>query len=841
MITPDPIVKGNGPDNASIMVVMDYPSKEEWQKKQAGVGSTGRLISQYFSDNGWDFSRVFKTCYLKQEFHLPKSKKAQEDAVREAHESIAPLKWGQILAEEIATVRPNVIVPVGELSTQYVSGRKPVGKLRGSVLPVSEQLKLDAGSLTICPYIRVIPVIHPRDIFQNWTHNIYTQLDYAKIVKYKDRTDLAREDYNLWICRKAAHLWNWWQRAQKGEYLTLDIETFFTFITCIGFCHDGREAVCVPLIEKNMGALERGLLLRLVSQILRHPIPKVNQNIKYDHHMLEDWGFWLENIAGDTMLLGHCIYPELPKGLDFYTSIYTDVAYYKDDGRDFTPKEGWDTLFYYNAKDALTAWQIYKRQVADAKDIGVWDFYKYKIFPLYTIYKKMEDRGIRIDQTERQVLGTKYSEILQVRHNYLISLTGRKKHNFNSPKQNADLVYNDLKFPPQYKTDHETGKKTLTTDEETLEELVLNYATTDEQREILWTLIWCKKIYKILGYIKVPFHMDGRMRTNTKLTGSKGGRVTNSETVDRIWFRNVKTSDYYNPRLPKSHEFSSVELGLSFQTIPKHGFEIGTINIGKELRRMYCASPGYSFVEGDGGQAEARVVCILADDAEALKEMNRKDFRRNKFKLKDDLHTKTAMLVLQKGFDEITESDRQDFGKKPRHAGNYDMGAARLSLMAHIPLATAQTVLTRFHSNSSKIRENFHQGIRSLVSNKRQLATPHGRVRQFFDRINNDTFKEAYSFIPQAVVSDHTKCDTLIPLQNIWCRDDKAYFLSESHDSLLFEVKNECVPEFSADFKRIEEEEIHFTSGSFISEIPLSIPLEVKTGDNWYDMHELKF
>jgi DNA polymerase I-like protein with 3'-5' exonuclease and polymerase domains len=218
--------------------------------------------------------------------------------------------------------------------------------------------------------------------------------------------------------------------------------------------------------------------------------------------------------------------------------------------------------------------------------------------------------------------------------------------------------------------------------------------------------------------------------------------------------------------------------------------------------------------------------------------MNRKDFKRNAHKIKDDIHTKTAMLVKMLSFEEITEAIRQDFGKKPRHAGNYDMGAARLSLMAHISLQQAQTAITRFHANNSKIRENFHFSIRSIITNKRLLVTPHGRQRQFFGRLNADTFKEAFSYIPQAVVSDHTKIDTLQPLEAE--TSEYASFLSESHDSLFFEVRDDKVNPFADRFKYWEEQPIHFDSGSFISDIELIIPLEIKSGENWYDLTEIK-
>jgi len=815
------------------MIVEDYPTKDEVISGRACMGAAGRLIAGYLRENSYDIEKTFKTCYIKEEFHMPRARKERRVAIQDVKKAE---NWGKILGDEIANVNPNVIISAGELSSQYLTSRNNVSiyKLRGSIIPISDIIRVDFGEPErIRSSIRCVPVIHPRDIISDWTYNAYTSLDYGKAVKNKDRTDVIKENYLLWICRTVRELGTWWSRAQKAKFLTVDIETFMGHITCIGFCHDGYEAISIPLVARETNPIERGLLLRLIYQILGSGIPLVNQNIKYDHHHTEQWGLRFKNVVGDTMLLGHCIYPELPKGLDFYTSIYTDISYYKDDGRDFNPKEGWDTLFYYNAKDALTDWIIYEKQIQDAKEVGVYDFYTNRVWPLYGIYKKMEDRGIRVDTTARDLLLVKYETMLSIRRNHLETISGKKDLNFNSPKQISDLVYGDLNFPKQFKTNKETGKKTLSCDEETLEELILNYGASKEAAEILWSILWCRKIYKILGYIKTPFHSDGRMRTNVKLAGTKSGRTSNSETTDWMWFKNSKDSLCYDKN-SKIGAICSTPLGLAFQTIPKHGFEIGQELIGADIRKMYVSSPGYTFVEGDGGQAEARVVCILSDDEDALNEMNRKDFKRNKYGIKDDLHTKTSMLVLSKGFDDITELDRQDFGKKPRHAGNYDMGAFRLSLMAHISIEKAQQAISRFHSNNPKVREVFHRRIRSLIDNKRMLSTPHGRIRQFFDRLGSDTYKEAFSYIPQAVVSDHIKFDTLTPL--IAEFENDAFFLSESHDSLFFEVRNNRISEFNERFRYHEEQPILFSSGSVISEIPLVIPLEIKTGENWYEM-----
>ncbi len=853
------LVKGHGCEDARIMIVTDYPSGEEYSSGKAGTGFVERRFASQFKDCNYDFGRTYITNLYKREFHLPRAKNQQEAYVTEYERDFLPDRYGTILANEIIEVSPNVILAAGELACRYLTGRKQILKQRGSILPLSEAVKLDSGRPdAVKPHIRVIPVIHPRDIAQKELHNAYSNLDIQRAIKYRERTDVHKDNSLLWICWNVQSLNNWWSdRGSKAKFLTIDIETYHGFITCIGFSHNGKEALSVPLLDRRMSMQDRGFCLRLIAKILRSKVPKVNQNIMFDDWELKNWGFTTANIEGDTMWLAHCLYPELPRDLGFLTSIYTEIPYYKDEGHDFKPSDGFDTLYLYNAKDALSAWQIYEAQERDARESGVWDFYRKKVWPLFNIYRKQAHRGIRIDPVEQSLLLSKYEGMLSDRHHRLEKLVGHDI-NYNAPQKVCDLIYNELGYEKQYKVDRETGKRGLTSGKETIEELVLNHSQGEVSDEILWNIVWCRKLFKLIKLIQTPYHDDGRMRTFPKITGTKSGRTSMSRTPDRVYYKNTRAHPFYKKAVSLG-KITSKQLGLSPQTIGKHGFVIEAeeddaeeeffswdtqgVDVGQDVRKMYIPTEGYVFIEGDGGQAEARVVSVLAEDWDALAEMNRKDFKRNKHGVKDDIHTKTAMLMLQIAFDEVTDVIRQNEGKKPRHAGNYDMQAARLALMLHCSIALAQTLLARFHANSSKIREVFHTTVRALMSNKRILTSPHGRMRQFLSRLTSEYFKEGYSWVPQATVSDHTKFTTIAPLTEKWCADDSdlAYFLSESHDSGFFEVKKECADDFAADFVKFGETPISFREGSFYRDFDLVIPVEIKmSSTNWYEMKEVK-
>src|SRR6185369_9408780 len=89
---------------------------------------------------------------------------------------------------------------------------------------------------------------------------------------------------------------------KEGGFLTFDIETYFQIPICISFCFDGFESVCVPLVDSSIDRDNRTLMMELVAKLLASPIPKVNQNIKYDWKIMERWQFYVNNVVGDTML-----------------------------------------------------------------------------------------------------------------------------------------------------------------------------------------------------------------------------------------------------------------------------------------------------------------------------------------------------------------------------------------------------------------------------------------------------------------------------------------------------------------------------------------------------------
>ncbi len=876
-------VNGVGPDSATIMVVADYPSKGEAAQETALVDKVGGQVDRLLKKAGSSLAAVYRTCFIKQPVPALEvrslNKRAREKIIYETQQNEF---YKQLLIQEIEAIKPNIIIALGEMALQFLTHEKGIYQFRGSILPINPLLKLSFQP-------KVIPTLHPRDIWQNIESMAYVTCDYQKAIKhqyYSNKIEF-KHNYLIWIARTFSQFQTWWlERGRYGKRLTYDIETYLNHITCVALCHDGKEALSVALWN-YASTEEQRLVWQLLAKILKSAIPKANQNIGFDSYFSNCWGLRLNNICDDTMLLGHCIYPELPKNLGFYNSIYTDIPYYKDEGKNFDPKlHSFDQYQYYNAKDALVTWQILEGMYEDAEEMGVLKFYQgwehdishYNVYsgnnintdtsgertnqdstssslvsndsscidisnniieqvekrkiklgmmPLFHIYQKINLRGIQVDEFQRYKLLRKYNMLYEMHVNNLRRAYGKNDFNVRSPTQVGKFLYEYLGIPAiTHKTD--SGKEAYDTDKETIENLYINGRLADTTKTAIKEVIIARKIATIINYVKAVTSHDGRLRTGFNLVGADTGRTTGSSFIEDEYYIDEKGSIDY------------LEVGMSLQVLPKRPYEQEEFEgetYGSDIPSMFVPSPGYVFIEGDGKAAEAGVVCVLSKDYDALDYMYwRKTTKKNRFGCKDDIHVLTAEWCTGKSFDSITQYERENYGKRPRHAGNYDQTKYGLSVWIHKPKDQCGVILERFHSNSPKIRTTFHAEVKQCLDRERKLVNPYGRRRDFFGRMGDSLYRVGFAQIPQSTVSDHTKfstiiLDALLPSSSCLC---------EKHDGLLYEVPTEDAGKFAETFKKVYERPIDFRQCSLPRDFDLIIPAEVKMSkDNWLDMTEI--
>jgi uracil-DNA glycosylase len=820
------LVRGHGNSNPKVFFIVDSAHGEDLRTDYAITGYDGDQIRYFCREQNLNLDDFYRTCLIKEEFKIgkaPKGKAVKEEFTDKSSNLIA--KYSNILLDEINTLQPNLIIPMGELSFRHFTNLASIRKFRGSVLPASGQFQL------IKP-LKILPILGPYP-FLNQDHKLrmVTRIDFSKIARNMLDTPIPDNLYNIWVARSSAALRTFIERhyqatVARGGFLTFDIETYFQMPICISFCFDGFESVCVPLVDSSIDRDNRALLMQLVAKLLASPIPKVNQNIKYDWKIMERWGFRVENVVGDTMLAASALYCEFPKNLGFLTSIYTDLPYFKDEGKEFDPDKGKrDRYYLYNAKDSLATSQIYTTQQKEIDETGTRFVYD-NLIKAMPIYKKMEQRGIRIDKERQLSLLCKYESLFHIQELKLRSLTGRQYFNPLSPKQCVELIFEELGYQP-VRGMGVTESGAPSTEEDSLD-LLAAYGNpkraTNTGPYILETIIGARKVHKVIEILTLHLHPDERFRCEFNLAGTENARTSAGETTDQFIYLD-------------GDKVRVVDLGHSLQTIGKHGFAINGVTYGKDLRSMFVPSPGMVFVEMDLSQAEARVDAVLSGNFDIL----------SVFDGPIGIHRLTGSWAYSCDPSEVKKNvlvdgiDRYHVAKQIRHSGERNITAEtlRVKFLPELSLGECTRLLKVFHEKQPEIREVFHKDIRAaLDAPSHCLVCPNGRRRDFFDRIGKSTYNEGFSFIPQAIVSDQTKFCGILP--TAVAAEGWAWLLTEQHDGVLYETKPENKERLAQIYVKNVQQPIDFRLCTLIRDYRLTIPAEVEWGLNWYEMESLK-
>jgi uracil-DNA glycosylase family 4 len=788
-------INGEGSASARIMIVGECPSTSDVQSGRPFSGESGKVLDHFLSEAGIKRGECYLTNVVK--YRAPGFKFKELGIDFDEQE--------RLLWNEIESIQPNVIIALGDLSCKTLTGNAKVASWRGSILQTKR------GLPKVIPTYSPAYFLYSREESDEAAFRYYQK--YVTIFDFKRAVDQSRfreyrlPERNLWVCRSSAELYDFIRRNERNEYLSVDIESHNCVPTAIGLAFKKHEALSIPFTSiygpSNPDGVNKTELINLWRMLFKLLDAKkiIGQNFKYDEQVLTRLGFRMR-LAGDTMLLQHTLNPEFPQSLAFITSVYTEEPYYKDEGKGYNPKKDpFSRLLLYNAKDAAVTIESWEVMVEEAKEVGVWDFFNSFVQPAHYLHSEMESRGLRVDYARRQEIIQKYEDQAVVLGKRINEIAGFPV-NVNSPKDVPLFLFEHLKFP---RREH--------TDEETLVALQANHAKTAEKYEAIDLILEKRRVNKTLGtYLYALPDYDDRMRTSIRITGTETGRVSNQILKPPI-----------RPQ----------KIGLAFQTITKHG------ETGSEIRSYFIPDPGKVFINADLSQADARVVAILSQDEELLR-----DFAEG-----NDIHSKTAAIVFGGDWKQYTkaahggeECNERFVGKTVRHAGNYDMKKNRLMIEVNTSAkkygisfsfneAKAGYALTRFHKANPNIKGVFHELIRQRLSADRTLVNPFGRRRVFYERWDSQLFGEAYAYIPQSTVHDHL-VRSMLQIQQ---RQPRLQFLLDAHDAFLGQIEPELVDETAEMILEVYNTPIDFSRCS-IQRGSLIIPGEVEVGENYRDL-----
>lgn len=824
-------VEGRGPIGARLAVIGEAPGRYEDETGIPFIGPSGGLLDEMLRTAGASRDEVYVSNVLK--YRPPNNDfwRHKEIVDERGHH----LDLGQSIKElyqELDVVNPNCILALGNEALRALTGLNGITKYRGSIL-----------TSTNAKY-KVVPSVHPANFLDrtdrdvqvfDYSAKMYVQLDFNRAVEESISKRLELPSRRLEIARNSLDVYRFLREYKNSPYAAIDIEAHRCVPVCIGIAFNRHHALSVPLFHDvpgwgNILGLSRNevaQMWKMCCDFLENvKIKKIGQNFKYDDQKLrKPIGIFTRPIWADTMFMAHTLYPELPKSLAFLTSIWTREPYYKDEYSEFNPqRDSIERILTYNCKDACVTVESFEEMYKEIVELNMEKFFFERVMRNHELYMKIEETGLLLNVERNKELRIKYNDWWRSSQNRLDSLCLREV-NAASPKQIASLLYTFLELPLRYDTDRKTGKQVVKTDEDTIVALLNNHiekSSNKDAREILNLVLDIRRIRKTIGtYLNAEPDYDGRIRTVYNPVGTETGRSSTSlqdaptRPAKRVLIGYTKKKGF-----PK---YKLKDIGLSFQTMTKHG------SIGSDLLSQFDADPGCLFVEVDMSQAEARVVALLAEDYELLKNFDTPGF---------DLHKTTASWIFNMSTKMITKELRF-CGKKTRHAGNYDMGkrrhmievnndARRFGIDIEISEWRAGKNLEIFHEYSPKIRSNFQSQIRDAIDSSRTLINPFGRRREFFERAGEDLYKEAYAQIPQSTVPDKLRDGAILMLEE----DPDLRIAVEWHDSLLMIVPINEVDKYVQLAYRCIETPIDFSECT-LKRGSLVIPIEAKVGETY--------
>ena len=166
---------------------------------------------------------------------------------------------------------------------------------------------------------------------------------------------------------------------RESQYLSVDIETQrpkenssnfnpgYVIPLTIGLATSTDMAFSFPLWEWD--SMETAKIFKILASKFQS-CTIIGQNFfNFDLFFLENLGFKFKEII-DIRIRHHILWPELSHKLMFMTRQYTREPYYKDDGKNYIPKNkaAKERLLRYNALDAAVTLEVFNAQEEEFKE-----------------------------------------------------------------------------------------------------------------------------------------------------------------------------------------------------------------------------------------------------------------------------------------------------------------------------------------------------------------------------------------------------------------------------------------------------------------------------------------
>ena len=566
---------------------------------------------------------------------------------------------------------------------------------------------------------------------------------------------------------------------------TTSVDAYDAEIIGLSFSYIEREAFYISLLGDAQEVQE---ILDEFKPIFENDgILKIAQNIKYDLHILKNYGIDVKGKYFDTMLAHYLLYPEEKHGMDFlaekylnYKPISIETLIGKKGKKQLSMRNAdLDKVYEYACEDADITLQLKNSIERELKDIGLEKLMFDVEEPLINVLVEMERNGVAIDVNFLNDYSSTLQEDSKIVEQYIYGLAGGE-FNIASPKQLGEILFEKLKLDSK-------AKKTKTGQYATGEEVLSKLSAEHEIAN------------KILEFREINKLKSTYVDALPELLSKKDHFIHTS----------------FNQTIAATGRLSSVNPNL--QNIP-----IRTER-GRTIRKAFVPrEKGNIILSADYSQVELRVMSHFSEDETMM----------NAFKNGEDIHTSTASKVFHTEMDEVT-SDMRRKAKSVNFGLIYGISAFGLANNLGISRTEAKEIIETYFEKFSAIKKFMDDAI-NKAREYEYAETILGRRRNLPD-INSRNYsakgfaeRNAINAPIQGSAADLVKL-AMIDVYN-WMKNENlaSKMILQVHDELVFDCVPEEVDYLSENVKRLME-----------NAMELKVPLKVDfgTGTNWLEAH----
>jgi DNA polymerase-1 len=421
-----------------------------------------------------------------------------------------------------------------------------------------------------------------------------------------------------------------------------------------------------------------------------------------------------------------------------------------------------------------SVWEAYKDQVLQfeqqprlasvANDLD---------FPMIKLLATIEHRGIRMNSQMLTDMSVKFAERIKEFEQKIYELAGQE-FNIGSPAQLGHILFDVLALPTAGVKKGKTG-----------------YSTGAAELE------------KLRALHPLP-DLVTQYREYTKL------KSTYLDALPKFADKEGKVHTTYDLDVAATGRLSSRDPNL--QNIPTR------TDIGHAIRSAFVPAEGNVFVSADYSQFELRLMAVMANDTQMIREFN-EDV---------DIHVATAAEVAGIPREEVTKELRSR-AKTVNFGIMYGMSPHGLSIATGMTFSEAKDFITKYFELRAPVKKYIDEIITQGMADG-YVETIFGRRRPTPDlKSSNFAVREGAKRAAQNMPIQGTEAD-LMKLAMLRVEDaigDLGEQLLQVHDSILVECPAENAEKVAEILKETMEG---------VHKLPVTLKVDVKVGSSWGEL-----